>query len=199
MRFQALKCIHRDIKLVITWNTDADKGENNVTEIPLSGLVDVYTGVDGATVTVEVSSDNKISAEVKAGSIKDAHIASDAAIDKSKLASGVQTSLGLADTAVQPGDIGTMAKEAAADYVKKSDATGYDDILTKTAAQSQYQAKGDYASAAQGAKADTAVQSVAAGAGLKVTADENDATKLTIDIDESVVFIFDGGSASTSW
>jgi len=89
------------LKIVITWNTDADKGENNVTEIPLGDLVDVYTGVDGTTVKVEVSNKNEISAEVKTGSIKDGHIASDAAIAKGKLADDVQASLDLADSALQ--------------------------------------------------------------------------------------------------
>lgn len=96
------------LNLVITWNTDSDKGENNVTTIPLSGLVDVYTGVDGTTIKVEVSSDDKVSAEVKTGSLKDGHIASDAAIAKGKLASDVQTSLGLADSAVQEDDIADL-------------------------------------------------------------------------------------------
>ena len=45
--------------------------------------------------------------------------------------------------------LGTMSKETADDYVKKSDATGYGDILTKTEAQGAYQPKGDYATAAQ--------------------------------------------------
>ena len=82
--------------LIITWNTDAGKDEIS---LPLSALVDIYTGVDGTTVKVEVSSDNKISAEVKTNSLKDGHIASDAAIAKSKLASDVQESLTKADNA----------------------------------------------------------------------------------------------------
>lgn len=86
-------------KLVITWNTDAGK---DATEIALTELVDVMTGVDGTTIKVDVSADDKISAEVKTGSLKDGHIAADAAIAKSKLASDVQTSLEKADTAVQP-------------------------------------------------------------------------------------------------
>lgn len=53
-----------------------------------------------------------------------------------------------------------LGNVAAANYLLKSDAPGYADILTKTAAQSAYQPKGDYASAAQGAKADSAVQSI---------------------------------------
>lgn len=46
-----------------------------------------------------------------------------------------------ADTAVQPGDLGTMAKETATNYVKKTDAPGYGDILTKTSAASTYATK----------------------------------------------------------
>ena len=187
------------LNLVITWNTDADKGENNITEIPLTGLVDVYTGVDGTTVKVEVSSDNKVSAEVKAGTLKNDHIAADAAIAKSKLAADVQTSLGLADTAIQEADLGTMATENASDYVKKTEAVGYADILTKTEAASTYQIAGEYATAAQGAKADSAIQTVEAGTGLKATTDTADATKVTIDLDDTVVFVLDGGSATSAW
>ena len=53
---------------------------------------------------------------------------------------------------------------------------------------------GGYATAAQGAKADTALQSVEAGTGLKVSTKADN--KQTIDIDETVVFVFDCGSAS---
>lgn len=91
-----------------------------------------------------------------------------------------------ADTAVQPEDLGTMATEAAADYIKKSEAPGYDNILTKTEATATYgglvttvgviqgsdtgksmrsvakeevnAAAGNYATAAQGAKADLSTQ-----------------------------------------
>lgn len=227
------------LNLVITWNTDSDKGENNVTTIPLSGLVDVYTGVDGTTVTVSVSSDDKISAEVKTGSLKDGHIASDAAIAKGKLASDVQESLGKADTALQSHQdishlavktqvatdiatakgeaiadaatkyeqigvakglvdaLGTMSKETATDYVKKSEAVGYGDILTKTDAQGLYQAKGEYASAEQGGKADTAIQSVTsvAGNGIKATAN---GTAVTIDWDSDVILVFDCGDSGVT-
>lgn len=204
-----------DNDLVITFNTDSGK-EDIV--VPLDQLVDIYTGNDGTTVKVTVTSDKKIEAEVKTLSLKNEHIATDAAISKSKLASDVQTSLGKADTAVQPADLtnlnkdshthdnkalldtydqtnadikdavakkhehsfveselnnikagdvakwnaaeanandytddailaldlGSMSKEIKTDYVKKTEAPGYDDILTKTEAQSAYQAKGNY-------------------------------------------------------
>lgn len=93
--------------LVITWNTDAGK-ENSVTTIPLSGLVDVYTGVDGTTVKVDVSSKNEIGAEVKAGTITTSHIAADAGIVKTQLNADVQASLEKADSAIQAGDIADL-------------------------------------------------------------------------------------------
>lgn len=75
------------LNLVITWNTDAGKSE---TTIPLTGLVDVYTGVSGDRITVSVSSDDKISADLVAGSIS-----------KNYLDDGVQASLAKADSALQ--------------------------------------------------------------------------------------------------
>ena len=51
-------------------------------------------------------------------------------------------------------------KEASA-YLLKTEAPGYDDILTKTAAEAGYQPKGEYATAAQGALAEPAVQPAA--------------------------------------
>jgi len=71
---------------------------------------------------------------VLAGSIKDSDVAADAGIAQSKIAGLVDALAAKANTA----DLGTMAAEAAADYVKKTEAAGYDDILTKTAAESIY-------------------------------------------------------------
>lgn len=45
-------------------------------------------------------------------------------------------------------DSNKLGGAAAADYLKKAEAVGYNDILTKTEAPSLYQAKGDYASKA---------------------------------------------------
>jgi hypothetical protein len=53
---------------------------------------------------------------------------------------------------------------------------------------------GNYATKAQGAKADSALQSVAAGTGLKVSAKANNSQ--TIEIDEAVVFVFNCGSST---
>jgi hypothetical protein len=84
--------------LTFTWNTDGNK---TVTTVELSAIADIYTGVDGTTVKVDVSSDNKVSAEVKTGSLKDGHIAADAAIAETKLAQDVQNALALARSALQ--------------------------------------------------------------------------------------------------
>ena len=66
-----------------------------------------------------------------------------------------------ATNADKAADADKLGGAAAADYLKKADAPGYDDILTKTAAEAGYQPKGEYATAAQGALADTAVQPAA--------------------------------------
>ena len=52
---------------------------------------------------------------------------------------------------------------------------------------------GNYATAAQGAKADTAVQEVTGGEGLKATRTDNN---ITIGFDPDVVFVFNCGSSS---
>lgn len=73
------------------------------------------------------------------GAIKDADIASDAAIAQSKIAGLTGALAAKANTA----DLGTMAAEEKTDYVLKTEAAGYDDILTKTAAGTTYETKAD--------------------------------------------------------
>lgn len=68
------------------------------------------------------------------GSIVNADIAANAAIDQSKIAGLTAALAAKANTA----DLGTMAAETATDYVKKAEAPGYNDILTKTTAASTY-------------------------------------------------------------
>ena len=68
------------------------------------------------------------------GSIVNADIAANAAIDQSKIAGLTAALAAKANTA----DLGTMATETATDYVKKAEAPGYNDILTKTEAASTY-------------------------------------------------------------
>lgn len=73
------------------------------------------------------------------GQIKDADIAADAAIAQSKIAGLTDALNAKADSA----DLGTMASETAADYIKKTDAPGYADILTATVAGTTYETKAD--------------------------------------------------------
>lgn len=78
-------------------------------------------------------------------------------------------------------------------YLAKNEATGYNDILTKTEASTTYQPVGNYATSEQGAKADNALQKINADTGLKVTEKVNN--EQTISIDDTVTFIFDCGDA----
>ena len=76
-----------DNDLVITFNTEA--GKDAIT-VPLDELIDVYTieGTDTDTIDITATTEgnkHKVSAEVKAGSLTNAHIAADAAIPVSKL------------------------------------------------------------------------------------------------------------------
>lgn len=83
------------IELVIN-SKDSTSDTGDALYIPVKDLVDVYTGVTGTKIKVEVSADNKISASIVAGSIA-----------KTDLVTAVQTSLGKADTALQQADIKT--------------------------------------------------------------------------------------------
>lgn len=73
------------------------------------------------------------------GQIKDADIASDASIAQSKIA-GLTDAL---NAKANASDLGTMAGEEKTDYVTKADASGYNDILTKTVAGTTYETKTD--------------------------------------------------------
>ena len=116
--------------------------------------------------------------------------------------SAEQNAKDYADDQIEALALGTMSKETATDYVKKSEATGYDDILTKTEAQGAYQPKGEYATAEQGGKADTAVQTISTPAdadgepnGLKAV---KTGTDVAITIDDSIVWVFDCGNSGVT-
>lgn len=94
----------------------------------------------------------------------------------------------LADSALQKADIttgsanGTIAVEGA-------------NVAVAGLKSAAYTEASAYATAAQGAKADTALQTVEVGTGLTVT--EKAGNKQTINIDETVIFVLNGGTAST--
>lgn len=87
-----------DNDLVITFNTAAGKDE---IRLPLDQLVDIYIGSTGDRIVVTVANDKSISAELVAGSIS-----------KNYLDTAVQTSLGLADSALQAAALDGYAKTA---------------------------------------------------------------------------------------
>lgn len=106
------------------------------------------------------------------GQIKDVDVAADAAIAQSKIA-GLTDALGAKANAA---DLGSMATEAAADYIKKTDAPGYADILTATAAGTTYETKTDASAKLTEAKTHTTTElgkltlaEVAAGEGKILT------------------------------
>ena len=117
-----------------------------------------------------------------------------------------------ADTAVQPAALNDYYTKSQADaaFMDATEtgnaidakisalnlATTYEPIGAENRAKAYADGlAGNYATAAQGAKADSALQSIAAGTGLKVSTKADNSQ--TIDIDEDVVFIFECGDAST--
>lgn len=88
------------------------------------------------------------------GQIKDADIAADAAIAQSKIA-GLTDAL---NAKANSADLGTMASETAADYIKKTDAPGYADILTATVAGTTYETKTDASAKLTEAKTHTTTE-----------------------------------------
>lgn len=96
-----------------------------------------------------------------------------------------------ADTAVQSATFAGKEMTKTGDALSISQADARTALGLKSAAYTESSA---YATAAQGAKADSALQSIEAGTGLKVSAVANN--KQTIDIDESVTFVFNCGSAT---
>lgn len=106
------------------------------------------------------------------GQIKDVDVAADAAIAQSKIA-GLTDALG---AKANSADLGSMATEAAADYIKKTDAPGYADILTATVAGTTYETKTDASAKLTEAKTHTTTElgkltlaEVAAGEGKILT------------------------------
>lgn len=88
------------------------------------------------------------------GQIKDVDVAANAAIAQSKIAGLTDALAAKANSA----DLGSMATEAAADYIKKTDAPGYADILTATAAGTTYETKTDASAKLTEAKTHTTTE-----------------------------------------
>jgi hypothetical protein len=96
---------------------------------------------------------------------------------------------GKADTALQAADITTGSANGTI-AVKGTD------VAVHGLGTAAYKAEGDFATAAQGTKADNALQSVEVGTGLKVSAKADN--KQTIEIDDTVTFIFDCGDSGVT-
>lgn len=145
--------------------------ENGDIYIKTDGTEYIYVKPDAATEGhfEELGDQNS---HIKHGTVVNSDIAADAAIAQSKIA-------GLADALAakaNSADLGSMATEAAADYIKKTDAPGYADILTATAAGTTYETKTDASAKLTEAKAHTTTElgkltlaEVAAGEGKILT------------------------------
>lgn len=86
-------------------------------------------------------------------------------------------------------DADKLGGKAAADYALKTDAQGYANTAEANAKGYADGLAGNYATAAQGTKADNALQEIEADTGLKVSVKANN--KQAIAIDEDVIFILD--------
>ena len=94
------------------------------------------------------------SSHIKHGTVVDSDIAAHAAIAQSKIA-GLTDAL---NAKANSADLGTMASETAADYIKKTDAPGYADILTATVAGTTYETKTDASAKLNEAKTHTTTE-----------------------------------------
>lgn len=164
--------------------TDAAKEEVKGVKVDNATNADVADSLtDNAKEEVKgVKVDNAAHADVadKANGLTDAGVAAVKAVK--------------VDNAAHADDADKLGGVAAADYALKTDAQGYANTAETNAKNYADSLAGNYATAAQGAKADSALQSIEAGLGLKVSAKADN--KQTIDIDDSVVFVFNCGSAS---
>lgn len=188
--------------LVLTLaNADSDKVYINV-----GTLVDIYVAQESATqvqLTIN-SSTREISATIVAGSISATELAdsavttakiADGNVTLAKLATSVQTSLGLADSALQSSDIvtgstnGTISVDGTDVAVAGLGTAAYADADTISQEAKDY-ADGlasNYATAAQGALADTALQASDITTGT---------TNGTIAVDGTNVSVYGLGSAA---
>lgn len=140
---------------------------NDKLYIPANALVEYVTSgsSNGDMIVVSVSGDHKVTATI-----------TDGTVTKAKLASGVQTSLGLADSAVQSIATGTTNGTISVDGTE---------VAVAGLGTAAYTASTAYATSAQGALADSAVQSVVEGT-----------TNGTIKVDGTAVAVHGLGSAA---
>lgn len=112
--------------------------ENGDIYIKTDGTEHIYVKPDAATEGhfEELGDQNS---HIKHGTVVDSDIAANAAIAQSKIAGLTDALAAKANTA----DLGTMAAETATNYIKKTEASGYDDILTTAAASTTYETKED--------------------------------------------------------
>lgn len=152
--------------------------------INVSNLIEYVTSGsatgDMVYVTVDTTT-HKVTATITDGTITEAKLHTDVTAKLNK--AWATTAQGeLADSALQSVTIAGKTLTKAGET-----SVSADEIATALDLANKYQAKGDYASAEQGTKADTALQKITTteGHGLKVTNNNN------IDIDTDVVFILD--------
>lgn len=112
--------------------------ENGDIYIKTDGTEHIYVKPDAATEGrfEELGDQNS---HIKHGTVVDSDIAANAAIAQSKIAGLTDALAAKANTA----DLGTMAVETATNYIKKTEASGYDDILTTAVAGTTYETKND--------------------------------------------------------
>lgn len=127
--------------------------ENGDIYIKTDGTEHIYVKPDTATEGhFEELGDQ--SSHIKHGTVVDSDIAANAAIAQSKIA-GLTDAL---NAKANSADLGTMASETAADYIKKTDAPGYADILTATVAGTTYETKADASAKLTEAKTHTTTE-----------------------------------------
>lgn len=157
--------------------------------IAAKDLVDVYTAQQNATqVQLAIDSNNVISATIVAGSIGTTELTDGAvttdkigakAVTSGKLSDDVNASLSKADSAVQ--SIAQGANNGEIKYT--TDGTNYTAVSVKGLGSAAYTNSTDYATAAQGTKADTAIQGIAEGAAngqIKYTVDGTNYTAVNV-------------------
>ena len=190
--------------------------DGSTQRISLAALISTFDFIDSGTIAWTVSNQT-VTANIKAGSITETHLSSsvNASLDladsayqkpstgiaKTDLASDVQTSLGKADSAVQDIKVkigsGTAATIVSSNVATLEVAEGTtngtikvagSDVAVHGLGSAAYTPTTDYATAAQGAKADTAVQPADLGNVAPASADNS-----TVEVSGTTLQVKDGG------